>query len=79
MYGRNCTTYLYEYQLDIARVCKLLEDIRKVASQCLAIERMGMTPNTLIVFWFFGFKCKYVHDWDTYLMSMDEKQVPETK
>ena len=39
-------------------------DIRTEAPQCLTNEMMGMTPNTLVAFWFSGFKCNYVHEWD---------------
>ena len=51
-------------------VCKLWGggDIITVAPQCLTNEMMGMTPNTLVAFWFSGFKCNYVHEWDNYIV-----------
>ena len=70
-------------------VCKLWGDIRTVAPQCLTNEMMGMTPNTLVAFWFSGFKCNYVHECDKVYCSickyvsdtykrMEEKQAHET-
>ena len=44
--------------------------IRTVAPRCLTNEMMGMTPNTLVAFWFYGFKCNYVHEWDNVYIYM---------
>ena len=66
--GSHLPSHLYGSNLECPSgrdsVCKLWGDIRTVAPQCLANEMMGMTPNTLVAFWFSGFICNYAHEWD---------------